>query len=176
MTRLSIVVCISLVMLGLIYSHVGIAEQVCKPTNAGNIARQFDTTREGVVIDKQGLMWMRCALGQQWATGRCVRSHESYTFREAQDYINEYNSRGGAFGFADWRLPTLAELLSIVEPACHAPAANRNVFPEAPVTAFWTSTLDPAYAQGVMLVHFVNGRVYMGNRSVAWSVRLVRER
>jgi hypothetical protein len=49
------------------------------------------------------------------------------------------------------------------------------VFPDAPITAYWTTTPDPVYPPGVMLVHFVNGRAYMGNRSVAWSMRLVRQ-
>lgn len=151
---------------------VAFAEQSCDPGEPTAAVRLLD----GVAIDRRsGLMWMRCAYGQRWDAGHCERHAETFTWREAQVEIARFNEQGGAFGFTDWRLPTVAEMLSIVVPGCEEPALNIRVFPNAPITAYWTTTPDPVYPPGVMLVHFVNGRAYMGNRSVAWSMRLVRE-
>lgn len=137
--------------------------------------RAFELRDDGIAVDRQsGLMWMRCAFGQHWNAGRCEHNAETFTWKEAQMEIARFNDQGGAYGFSDWRLPTIEELQRIVVPGCEEPALDTRVFPDAPVTAYWTSTPDPVYAPGVMLVHFVNGRVYMGNRSVTWAMRLVR--
>jgi len=151
-----------------------LAEQHCDDGKPLSI-RSYEQHIDGVVIDRQkGLMWMRCAYGQQWSAGRCKRHAETFTWREAQMEIAKFNENGGAFGFTDWRLPTLDEMLSITIPECEKPALDLGAFPDAPITAYWTSTPDPIYPPGVILVHFINGHVYMGNRSVAWVMRLVR--
>ena len=149
------------------------AEQYC--SDEGH-ARSFEQRDDGIAIDRQrGLMWMRCAYGQRWNAGRCEHNAETFTWKEAQMEIARFNDEGGAYGFIDWRLPTIEELQSLVVPGCEDPALDTRVFPDAPVTAYWTSTFDPVYEPGVMLVHFVNGRVYMGNRAVHWAMRLVRQ-
>ena len=128
----------------------------------------------GTVKDtRSGLIWMRCALGQQWQSETCVPLYDRLSWRESELMIDQLNHQGGAFGRQEWRLPTVAELLTIVDRFCEKPALDRRVFPRAPNTAYWASTPDPAYAAGAMLVHFINGHAYMGNRSLAWAVRLV---
>lgn len=148
------------------------AGQSCRGQEPGHV---FETRDDGIAIDKQsGLMWMRCAFGQRWHAGRCERQAEIFTWNEARVEISRFNADGGVFGFNDWRLPTITELQSIVVPGCEEPALDTAVFPDAPITAYWSSTPDPDYEPGVMLVHFVNGRIYMGNRAVHWAMRLVR--
>jgi hypothetical protein len=117
---------------------------------------------------------MRCALGQQWQSPDCVPLYDEFSWVEARMTVAQFNREGGAYSFSDWRLPTLDELLTIVEPRCDSPALDVRVFPRAPITGYWTATPDPDYADGAMLVHFYNGRGYMGNRSQDWAVRLVR--
>ena len=117
---------------------------------------------------------MRCALGQSWRDGHCAFSHMKYDFIEAADAARQLNQEGGYAAYKDWRLPTLKELSSIIEKKCDDPATNINVFPDMPVTGYWSSTKDPDYSDGAMLVHFLPGRSYMGNKSVSWAVRLVR--
>jgi hypothetical protein len=151
------------------------ADSNCTDIQASAPKPVYDHGDNGAAIDRRsGLMWMRCAFGQQWQANRCTGRAETLTWREVELEISRFNEQGGAMSYNDWRIPTVEELLSLVIPGCYEPALDIRTFPDTPVTAFWTSTTDPAYQPGMMLVHFVNGRVYMGNRSVAWPVRLVR--
>lgn len=148
--------------------------QYCFPSNKD--AESYFVVNAGTVKDtRSGLTWMRCALGQTWQSQTCVPLYERLNWREAELTIDQLNRQGGIFEHNDWRLPTMAELLMIVDSRCDRPALDVRVFPRAPITAYWTSTPDPDYSSGAMLVHFVNGRAYMGNRSLAWAVRLVRD-
>jgi len=149
------------------------AQQVCVPEV--EVGQFFDLRQQGVAIDKRnGLMWMRCTLGQQWRDGTCSQVYETFNWRDAHIAIADLNAGGGAFGHRDWRLPSLAELRTLVAPDCYYPALDILAFPLAPVTGYWSSTADPDYVSGKMLVHFLNGRTYMSNRSAVWTVRLVR--
>jgi hypothetical protein len=78
------------------------AYKAWKQTFPGSILNQYATNEKGIILDlKTGLMW-----------------HYSYEMADsvakAEDYVNRLNqSRFG--GYADWRLPTLPELSSLVE-------------------------------------------------------------
>jgi len=137
--------------------------------------RLFIMNDNGTVKDKNtNLLWMRCALGQNWREGHCAFSHMTYDFLDAADAARQLNKEGGFAGYKDWRLPTLKELSTIIEKRCNNPAINIKAFPDTPVTAYWSSTKDPAYSDGAMLVHLLPGLSYMGNKRVPWAVRLVR--
>lgn len=98
-----------------------------------------------------GLTWMRCAWGQPYneATNNCDGNPIplSWTVAEA--------TKGTEFaGHTDWRLPTIRELLTIVDRSRIKPATNAVAFPAAPYDKMtWSSsaiTLDSKeYAWGV---------------------------
>ncbi|MCP4374993.1 MAG: DUF1566 domain-containing protein, partial [bacterium] len=69
------------------------------------IDNRFEAEEEGKVIVDQatGLMWQQSG------------SEEELTYQQAKEYVQELNDREFA-GHADWRLPTVEELLSLVEP------------------------------------------------------------
>jgi hypothetical protein len=79
-------------------------------------------------------------------------------------------------GYSDWRLPTLVELLSIVDSGKLSPAIDASVFSiyGTPNYDFWTSTSSAGIA-GAWVVDFNNGASIQWSTSsnTAW-VRCVR--
>jgi hypothetical protein len=112
---------------------------------------RFVANGDGTVTDSlSGLMWMRCAVGQQWDGQTCTGEASSFAWPKAEATADEVNQSGAAF-FSDWRVPGLRDLAMIVERECQNPRINLTVFPGTAADFFWTSTQredDP------------NGRVY----------------
>mgnify|MGYP006278270279 CR=1 FL=1 len=100
-----------------------------------------------------GLQWSRCAIGQQFNGRECEGQAQVLYWEEATDAVAQVNSRSLG-GQSDWRVPTLPELLSLVEECREAPAINPEIFPNTPWTGFWSATLhrdadDPHEAEHV---------------------------
>ena len=163
-------------------SALGAAEplwaQQCDETRAAATpTARFQLSDAGTAVDtKTGLMWMRCAVGQRWAGGHCSIDYEARRWVLAAGAADAVNAGGGFAGHRDWRLPDLEELAGLVESRCIRPAINLAVFPEAPITGYWSATPDADYSRGAWLVHFLYGGSYMSNKSQTWALRLVRGR
>jgi hypothetical protein len=132
-----------------------------------------------------GLMWMRCALGQNWSGTTCSGSAGAMTWGTALNTAANINSGtsdedgDGAAGFAghvDWRVPNINELSSIVERRCYSPSINEILFPgTAASTHFWSSSTTVAYRPGNgWWVAMSNGLNSWGAKSSTANVRLVR--
>ncbi|MFY0664792.1 MAG: DUF1566 domain-containing protein [Natronospirillum sp.] len=78
-------------------------------------------------------------------------------------------------GHSDWRMPSLRELQSILDPMESAPAMNPEYFPNTLSTFFWTGTPYPDSSSQSWHVHVGTAFSY-GNasRSSNRNVRLVR--
>lgn len=103
---------------------------------------------------------MRCSLGQSWNGTTCIGEAKKYAWQEALDTTTAFNTRGGYVGYRDWRVPTKAELVTLIycsnnQPntwndtakPCKGnnPTIFQSVFPNIPTPApfwFWTSTTD----------------------------------
>jgi len=149
--------------------------QTCDPAlTAGTAAARYKPGATGTVADRQtGLTWMRCAMGQQWNGADCTGVPRTYVWAATFDAASALNAGGGYGGHADWRVPALDELASLVELRCHDPALNLEPFPSSPITGFWSATPHASHDHA-MLVHFKYGGQYMGNRNQDWALRLVR--
>ncbi len=62
------------------------------------------------IVSKNGLMWMKCAVGQKWNGSTCKGKAVSLTWMEARKVAkkNKYA------GYSDWRLPTLQDFDTLV--------------------------------------------------------------
>lgn len=125
----------------------------------------FSLHTNGTVTHRRtGLMWMRCAVGQNWSGTGCVGDAATYTWQQALN-----TAEGTTFAeYSDWRLPNRTELTSIVELSCDlGPTVNLTVFPNSPSGNFWSST--PYVA-----VDFWDGSFYSMSSGNDFSIRLVR--
>lgn len=78
-------------------------------------------------------------------------------------------------GYDDWRLPSVIELVSIVDVTRADPAIRVDAFPDTPSFPFWSSQLDLGNSGLGWYVYFKNGGAYGGNDVVdPQRVRCVR--
>lgn len=88
----------------------------------------------------------------------------------------EANANTGLCGFDDWRLPTAAELQSIVDYGAAAtdPKIDAAWFPNTISNEYWTSSSRVGLTNLAWIVSFATGGVFEANRDDLHSVRLVR--
>ena len=72
-----------------------------------------------------------------------------------------------------WRLPTVSELVTLVDYERHTPA---SAFPAMPVASFWSSSSYAGSASYAWFVDFYSGYVYRGAKARTSYVRCVRRR
>jgi len=61
---------------------------------------------------------------------------------DVEDFVNSLNhNRFG--GFSDWRVPTIKELMSLIDLSRTAPALNTDFFPNIKSDYYWSSTTFP---------------------------------
>jgi hypothetical protein len=119
----------------------------------------FEKQRNGkVVLDRAtGLMWQRAG------------STDRMPHADAQQYIRQLNAQEFA-GFSDWRLPTLEEAMSLMEPRW---VDGLYIDPIFDKSQKWIWTADRASANAVWVVGFLIGHCYP-EETADTSVRAVR--
>lgn len=108
---------------------------------------------ESVATDTQTrLQWQRCPVGYDYDDNDteeplddlCVDTGSSpLSWADALQAAVDKNAAAAPGESADWRVPNIKELLSIVERQCINPAINTAVFPQPASTfigAVWSST------------------------------------
>ncbi len=129
---------------------------------------------DGTVTDLEtGLMWQRCAQGQEWDGAGCSGSAPGHTWSEALQQAEIANQQQD-LSYQDWRLPNKKELASLVEKRCFDPAINLSVFPKTPSYWFWSSSPNADFPDSAWFVSFHYGFVGNLNKSNTYAVRLVR--
>jgi hypothetical protein len=125
----------------------------------------------GTVADtRTGLMWKQCSEGQSWSPGTCSGTPSRFTWSQALA-----QAEAATFaGYADWRVPNIKELSSLVEDCRVLPAINDVLFPNTPGWAFWSVSPSAQYWDDAWYVSFSYGQDYVNPRSNDFHVRLVR--
>jgi hypothetical protein len=123
---------------------------------------------DGTVTDKvTGLMWQQ-GWGQA-ATGM------GFNWTQAISYC-----QGLTLANHDWRVPTMIELVSIIDynvPTASdgsVPLINATLFPSTPAADFWTYTTQAATPTAAWVVHFQSGSVIAVDKTLYPYVRCVR--
>lgn len=119
---------------------------------------RYDSNSSTVVFDKDtGLTWQRNNLA-------------SYHFEDAKTYC-----AGQSFGgLPGWRMPTLQELLTLVDDKETQPAIDSSAFPNTPGLGFWTSTPNAENSTQVWIVSFYGGLTSATGTTGMFLVRCVR--
>ena len=128
------------------------------------IDNTFEDQGEVVVDHATGLTWQKSG------------SSDAMTHKEAQTYIAKLN-RERFGGYSDWRLPTMPELMSLLEPT----QKNGDLYidPVFDNTQRWCWSTDlrikgKSSSESAWYVGFSGGDVFWGNLNVRYYVRAVR--
>jgi hypothetical protein len=123
-----------------------------------------------------GLMWQRSGSAIPMAH-KDMKWEESQTvpppmpYRDMHTYIQELNRQGFA-GYTDWRLPTIPELMSLLEPEKQANGLYINPMFDVTQLRCWSADPVPAF-DGAWIVSFKEGAVFY-SFSGNYYVRAVR--
>ena len=119
----------------------------------------FIDNKDGTISDTDtGLMWQQ------------ITAPGTYTW----DYAMEYCKSLNLAGFTDWRLPTIKELVSIVEYSRYSPAINTDYFLGTLELHYWSSTTYACITSTAWLVDFNIGDIFVNNKLNNYYVRAVR--
>ena len=160
----------ALFSVSLIYSP-WLAAQQCNPNgHPSTPSQRFADHGDGTITDQEsGLMWKKCLEGQQGS--QCFGKPQLYSWNLANQQATT-NQQEHFAGFSEWRLPTLAELKSIVETQCTHPAVNLNIFPATPSAGLWSSENDDT--NNAWSLDFSKGNAFSVVKAGGKYVRLVR--
>ena len=111
-----------------------------------------------------GLIWKRCAEGKIWTGSACSGSANMYTWEAANRLRSSFTGR------TDWRLPTIDELLSLVDYA----EINDTFSLAAINNTFWSNSPSTCHSNSAWGVNLNDGHSVSRDRDNGNGVRLVR--
>jgi hypothetical protein len=120
---------------------------------------RYSFPSSGTVLDTRTLLtWQQATDGK------------TYTWLDAKTYCAGLSLAGNG-----WRLPSVGELLTLVDVTAHDPAIDPTAFPATPTTSFWSSS---TYAGATTLAWTVDfGQGYSNSqvdKTAVYRVRCVR--
>ncbi|MGY6568661.1 MAG: Lcl domain-containing protein [Salinarimonas sp.] len=152
----------------------------------------FVDNADGTVTHRRtGLTWYRCPLGFYFEGnpkngyphcetdiwGGRGQSDRGVSYDEATEWAAAMRVGGRR-----WRLPTVDELVTIIEPGCHGFMINHAVFPAFQGSHYWTSDPPPSYMgpanRAATIVSIAEGRTAVSGgefRSVRHSAWVVSD-
>ena len=127
------------------------------------IENDFEDRGEVVVDRKTGLMWQKSG------------SDKGLSYEEVQAYVQHLKDERFA-GYSDWRLPTVPELLTLVEPEQQSNGLYINPIFDEKQSWCWSADLVRGSRESAWSVHFPSGYVYWNYLDYGSYVRAVRSR
>lgn len=101
--------------------------------------------------------------------------YNQYTWQEATALFIEMLNSSEFGGYSDWRLPTIKELVSILDYGRNHPTIDTNYFPKTMLAPYWSSTVSSFRGDSAWHINFTYGNDYYTDyESRSYLVRAVR--
>ena len=162
------------------YGPSGVPQLRCRVPGGGRFIDNGDST---VTDTETKLMWEKKEAGGSGFSTCLTNIHgvdSQCTWRQAMgDWLDRLNGRfifsqneGGFAGYSDWRLPTVAELRTIVD--CSFSSCVNTVFGLTAASKYWSSSSTGSNSTGAWFVDFGSGNVNIFSNGFGFAVRAVR--
>lgn len=142
-------------------------------TKLGQDGAELDDNASHIDDEGAWIMTRDNVTGLIWEIKTDANKADTYTWQNAEaQFIAELN--GGEFGgFSDWRLPSRAELASLVDRG-RFPSIDPFWFPNTIDFRYWSSSAVSGASDKAWRVRFSSGFVYYQPKSTLYYVRGVR--
>ena len=131
-------------------------------------------TKEHIVVDlERQIEWLRCSVGQRWNGSECSGNIVNLSLDMVPKALEIANEQLGA----GWRLPSKAELKSILCKECPSPKIDKEIFPNTDNAPYWTGDQSIFNSKFYVSVNFHTGFSFNRFSPIKeLAVRLVRDR
>ena len=131
-------------------------------------------TKEHIVVDlERQIEWLRCSVGQRWNGSECSGNIVNLSLDMVPKALEIANEQLGT----GWRLPSKAELKSILCKECPPPKIDKEIFPNTDNAPYWTGDQSIFNSKFHVSVNFHTGFSFNRFSPIKeLAVRLVRDR
>ena len=131
-------------------------------------------TKGHIVVDlERQIEWLRCSVGQRWNGSECSGNIVNLSLDMVPKALEIANEQLGA----GWRLPSKAELKSILCKECPPPKIDKEIFPNTDNAPYWTGDQSIFNSKFHVSVNFHTGFSFNRFSPIKeLAVRLVRDR
>ena len=133
---------------------------------AAPLGAHYDVHAHEVLDLATGLRWQRAAAPEPLPFGATSAYCRHLKLGSRQDAKQSAKKV--------WRVPTLVELLTLIDEGAAAPMIDRTAFPDSPAEPFWTSSTFANGAELAWYVRFDQGAGLYGRLIEAFRVRCVQ--
>jgi hypothetical protein len=132
--------------------------------------QSYTDNGDGTVTDNvTGLMWQQIPIDDSGTFPQYV-----WTADAGVTVAAAYCTNLSLAGHQDWRLPSVVELVSIIDDTVANPSINSAYFPDTPGAVFWSSTPTTGFAGNAWGSSFDYGYTSFGDATGYGQVRCVR--